>query len=283
MVRSVRLGLLGNGISRTRAKNLHELLGEMYDLQVTYQVMDLENQAPPVSIEDELIRCREEGFRGVNVTHPYKKDAFDVVATMEKFPHGLTSVNTVLLDGATMVADNTDYSGFYHAFLNQFGSDYAAGQVLMFGAGGVGVAVAFALKQLALKELVIYDLQTETAQNLVDHLCRHDIPARMAGDDLVAEMDQANGLVNATPVGMFQYPGCPFPREGIRGQDWAFDAVYTPVETSFLRRCAAAEVVTLSGFRLFLYQGLDAFERFTGVVPDADAVETEFLKRYPLE
>ncbi|WP_136810667.1 shikimate dehydrogenase family protein [Desulfosediminicola flagellatus] len=283
MSKTVKLGLLGNGISRTRAKVLHELLGEMYGLQVTYQVMDLGEHPTPVSISDELKRCSGEGFRGVNVTHPYKQDAFKTVTLLDHFPTGLTSVNTVLFESEKMVADNTDYSGFYDAFVNQFGSNYSPGRVLMLGAGGVGVAIAFALKQLALTELVIYDLEPGVAEKLVSQLCYHDIPAKVAGDDLVAEMLGADGLINATPVGMFQYPGNPFPQEGFRSQNWAFDAVYTPVETAFIRQCEDCGISTLSGFRLFLYQGLNAFERFTGITPDASTVESEFLKRYPLE
>lgn len=283
MSKTIKLGLLGNGISRTRAKNLHELLGELYGLKVTYQVMDLEKHTPPVSIVRELERCRDEGFRGVNVTHPYKQKAFRAVTPMEHFPDGLTSVNTVLFEKQLMLADNTDYSGFYSAFLDQFGGDYDSGRVLMFGAGGVGVAIAYSFKQLKLKELVIYDLNLEVAMSLVSQLRKSQIPARIAGDDLVSEMQQADGLINATPVGMFQYPGNPFPTEGFHSQKWAFDAVYTPVDTTFLQQCRGKGIETLSGFRLFLYQGFNAFQHFTGVTPDAKTVEVEFLKRYALE
>jgi shikimate dehydrogenase len=280
----IQLGLLGNGISRTRAKDLHELLGEMYDLEVHYRIMDLGSLPTPVSITRELKRCSNEGFRGVNVTHPYKRDAFLSVNLMENFPDGLTSVNTVIFESGRMIADNTDYSGFYHAFMTQFGQHYAPGRVLMFGAGGVGVAIAFALKKLAVSELVLYDLDSEMAQNLVNLLRDNDIPARSANrDDLVNEMRQADGLVNATPVGMFQYPGNPFPADGFSSQKWAFDAVYTPVDTEFLQHCRKSDIVTLSGFRLFLYQGLNAFQHFTSVIPDAEEVEKTFLKRYPLE
>jgi shikimate dehydrogenase len=283
MSHKIQLGLLGNGISRTRAKDLHELLGEMYDLNVSYRVMDLGAQPAPVSITRELERCRDEGFRGVNVTHPYKRDAFLAVNLMENFPSGLTSVNTVIFENGQMRADNTDYSGFYHAFVSQFGPQYTPGRVLMFGAGGVGVAIAVALKRLALTELVIYDIQPEMARNLVNLLRENSIPARIARKDLAGEMKEVDGLINATPVGMFQYPGNPFPEEGFDSQNWAFDAVYTPVDTEFLIQCRKTGIATLSGFRLFLYQGLNAFERFTGVTPDAEAVESEFLKRYPLE
>jgi len=52
------------------------LLAELHGLNVTYQPMDIVGLTAPVSIARELERCRDEGFHGVNVTHPYKRDAF---------------------------------------------------------------------------------------------------------------------------------------------------------------------------------------------------------------
>ncbi len=283
MSQRVQLGLLGNGIGRSRAKNLHELLGEIFVLQVNYRVMDLGGRTEAVSIADELARCRDEGFRGVNVTHPYKREAFLCVKPLPQFPAGLTSVNTVLFEAPVMHADNTDYSGFIAAFRSQFGEDCRPGRVLMLGAGGVGVAIAYGLARLGAGELVIHDTRPESAEGLVRQLAASNIPARLADPDLAGEMHQADGLINATPLGMFQYPGNAFPLAGFARQKWAFDAVYTPENTEFLRECRNRGIDTLSGFKLFLYQGLHAFLRFTGINADAAEVEPEFLKRYPLE
>ena len=78
----------------------------------------------------------------------------------------------------------------------------------------------------------------------------------------------ADGLVNATPVGMHQHPGTPIPKAMIGGQSWAFDAVYTPVETRLLLDAMDAGLEVLSGYELFFYQGIDAFEVFTGLRVD---------------
>lgn len=283
MSQPIKLGLLGNNIGRSQAKNLHELLGEMHGLDVTYQPMDLLDREQSVSIAVELERCRNEGFRGVNVTHPYKRDAFAHVPTVTGFPKGLTSVNTVLFSESGMLGDNTDFTGCCRAFRCHFGEAFRPGRVLMLGAGGVGVAIAYAMKRLGVDELVIHDVRADLAQELVTrmHICQRE--SRLAGPDLVAEMQNADGLINATPIGMFQYPGNPFPEEGFGNQRWAFDAVYTPQYTQFLQQCGQCGIETLTGFYLFLYQGVDAFERFTGFTVDAKAVKRTFLERFPLE
>ncbi len=283
MSESIRLGLLGNNLGRSRAKNLHEMLGGLYGLDVTYEPIDLIDRPAPVVIEQELKRCRKLGFRGVNVTHPYKRDAFNCVTTMPRFPAGLTSVNTVLFNDDAMLADNTDFSGCCRGFEKLFDNDSRPGRVLLLGAGGVGVAIAYALREAAAEELIIADIDEQLAKDLAGQLDGRAMSARVADPDLRTEMDGADGLVNATPVGMFQYPGNPFPAAAIKNQSWAFDAVYTPENTEFLKTCRELNIKTLSGFYLFLYQGLDAFKHFTGIDADASQVEPAFLERFPLE
>lgn len=282
----IKLGLLGNGIGRSRAKYLHELIGSLYGLQLEYLPMDLAGQSR-VRIQDELERCRREGFQGVNVTHPYKRKAFNHVEPLPGFPSGLTSVNTVLFEPGATVAGNTDYSGFCHAFRSQYGETAKPGRVMMFGAGGVGLAIAFGLNTLSASELIVVDNSPENAAALTAQLRTSPLPLRSIPaqnrDEIIATMAEMDGLINATPIGMYQYPGNPFPEPGIGGQQWAFDAVYTPVHTEFLRLAGTRGLDILTGFKLFLYQGLDAFELFCGMPVNAEAVETAFLNAYPLD
>jgi shikimate dehydrogenase len=282
MTEIVKLGLLGDGIGRSRAKLLHELIGEIYGIAIDYRPMDLAARKG-VAIRDELLRCRNEGFQGVNVTHPYKREAFHCVELLDGFPPGLASINTVLFRGERMLADNTDYSGLLRAFDDRFGAAFRPGRVLVLGTGGVGLAILFALHRLDATELVVHDSRPGLARKVVDELLSHGLPIREASASLVEEMRAADGLVNATPVGMFQYPGMPFPADGIDAQRWVFDAVYTPENTEFLAQCRRHDIEAISGFKLFLYQGLDAFHRFTGIEVDAETVQRAFLKRYPFE
>lgn len=74
----------------------------------------------------------------------------------------------------------------------------------------------------------------------------------------------ADGLVNCTPLGMIGYGGNAFKDVQLTGRKWICDAVYTPIETAFLKDGEAAGVEILSGCELFLYQGIHAFQLFTG-------------------
>lgn len=282
MKEKLKLGLLGNGITRSGSKKLHELIGEIYNLDVSYELRDL-SKKENVKIEDELNQCIEEGFVGVNVTHPYKRDAFKCVDVLENFPKGLTSVNTVIFKDKDFKADNTDYIGFYSAYIEQFDNYTKPGKVLMLGAGGVGLAIGHALYKLGVEEFIIYDRDEELAHELINVLKESGLNVRFMTGTLEDEMQKVDGLINATPLGMFQYPGSAFPALAISNQKWAFDAVYTPESTEFLQECRDKGLTTISGFKLFLYQGISAFSRFSGLDIDSKIVEKIYLERYPLK
>ena len=140
------------------------------------------------------------------------------------------------------------------------------------GAGGVGQAIGYAVARCQPEEIIVADNDRARAAALVHGLMASGVRARIAAGDVAAEARAADGLNNATPMGMSQYAGSAFPAAAIGGQRWAFDAVYTPIETVFTARARKAGMDVLSGFELFFCQGLDAFEKFTGIkVPEDDA------------
>jgi shikimate dehydrogenase len=69
---------------------------------------------------------------------------------------------------------------------------------------------------------------------------------------------------------MTGYPGTAVEGALMHGASWAFDSVYTPVDTLFLRDAAQAGLAIMSGYELFFHQGIDAFRHFTGIDVDAD-------------
>jgi shikimate dehydrogenase len=72
-------------------------------------------------------------------------------------------------------------------------------------------------------------------------------------------------------------PGNPMPDWAIGPAKWAFDAVYTPKDTAFLKAAEAQCLKTLSGWELFFHQGLDAWAIFSGQQADATRLRAELL------
>ncbi|MGX1309282.1 shikimate dehydrogenase [Amorphus suaedae] len=271
----IRLGLIGDNIRQSRSPALHRLAGAICGLDVSY---DLLVPAEQGATFDELFeRCRDTGYRGVNVTYPYKERAFDRVVVEEPAVRRLGACNTVLF-AEPPIGHNTDYSGFQSAFAAAFGRR-PPGRVAMAGAGGVGKAIAFALAELGASAIAVFDRDTAKAERLV-----RLFSAAAPGTPLEAvatmeeAMDGADGLVNCTPLGMTGHPGSAMPRALMPRSGWAFDAVYTPLDTEFLCSAKSSGLAVLSGYELFFHQGIDAFRLFTGMEPESDALR-EALQR----
>src|SRR5690606_14269323 len=88
---------------------------------------------------------------------------------------------------------------------------------------------------------------------------------------------RADGLVNATPIGMASYPGSPLPLAWLRPALWVADIIYFPAETALLHGARASGCVTLPGAGMAIYQAVKAFELFSGIAPDPEAMARHFL------
>ena len=88
-----------------------------------------------------------DGFRGVNITYPYKETVVADVVINDPLVGAMSAVNTVVFENGGLLGFNTDYSGFISAYRRVF-KNHAPGKVCLIGAGGVGKAVAFGLLAL---------------------------------------------------------------------------------------------------------------------------------------
>jgi shikimate dehydrogenase len=208
--------------------------------------------------------CDATGFRGINITYPYKERVITKLEIADPTVQAIAACNTVVFNGGRPHGDNTDYTGFIDAFRHAFGRA-RPGAVTMAGAGGVGRAVAFALATLGASKLRLFDRDHHKAEMLAASITAAfaTISVDIAGS-IEDAASGADGLVNCTPLGMAGHPGTAIPKRVIGSQRWAFDAVYTPVETRFLLDARAAGLDVISGYELFFHQGVNAFKIFTG-------------------
>jgi shikimate dehydrogenase len=93
---------------------------------------------------------------------------------------------------------------------------------------------------------------------------------------LEAEIAAADGIVNATQVGMRGFPGNPVPTSALRADHWAADVIYTPIETDFIKAAAAKGASVLNGSGMCVHQAAEAFRQFAGVKPDIARLHRAF-------
>ncbi|WP_226780243.1 shikimate dehydrogenase family protein [Oceaniglobus trochenteri] len=261
---TLRAGLIGEHISRTRLPAALRIMCDHAGLDLDFTLFDTA-EIEDFDFDTTLDMARQDGWTGMTVTHPFKTMARDYAAGgMEEGVAHLGACNTLVF-GAGVAGHNTDYTGFLAAFAAHA---IAPGTVVMMGAGGVAQALAPALMELGATHLAICDTDPARAAALAAG-CGAEPVALADAPGFVA---RADGLVNATPLGMAEYPGSAFPAATLGPQRWAFDAVYTPTRTAFLQDSAAAGLHCITGFELFRAMALRSFEAYTGLALPADEI-----------
>lgn len=275
----IKLGLIGDNITRSKSPRLHRTAGTLTGLVVTYDRLIPKDLG--MSFEDTFSQAQTTGFRGINVTYPYKEVAAKMVAIPDAGMAAIGAVNTVVFGADGPLGFNTDYTGFKRAYRGVMGEG-SPGTVCLIGTGGVGKAVAFGLLDLGADVIRCVDLDPAKAEGLADALRGVADKTRIeVATDAQKAARGANGIVNCTPLGMVGIGGTPLPRAAMEGASWAFDAVYTPVDTEFLADAEAAGLRIISGFELFFGQGIDAWGIFTDVAIDPAALRQAISKETP--
>ena len=275
--RLLRAGLLGRGIEESRSPQMHEAEGARLGLRYEYRLFDFDRLAlRDAELPRLMTRLREEGFSGVNVTHPFKEHIVPHLDRLSSDAAAIGAVNTVVFDAQGTVGHNTDCWGFAESFRRGL-SRPGLEEVVLLGAGGGGMAVARALQDLGVRRLAIFDTNAGKAARLVAAVNSDPGPTgAVVAEDREAALLRADGLVNATPVGMAKYPGTPIESRWLRPALWVAELIYFPAETELLRAAAAAGCDTLRGEGMAIFQAVKAFELITGLSPDAQEMAHHF-------
>ena len=273
----LKLGLIGDNIAQSRAPLLHRLAGQQNGLVVQYD--RLVPHALGVAFDPLFDSCPERGYRGINITYPYKERAASKVRIDDPLVRAIGAVNTVLFDASGASGLNTDHTGFIAAY-RQVRGTAAPGIACLIGTGGVGRALAFGLVALGATEIRLVDRDTSKAEALACDLEHLSAATRViVHSDAIRASRGATGLLNGTPIGMVGHGGSPWPAASLADADWAFDAVYTPMDTPFLRDAKASGLTILSGYELFFYQGVHAWAHFSGLPLDEARLRAELLEQ----
>ncbi|HEX4948791.1 MAG TPA: shikimate dehydrogenase [Blastocatellia bacterium] len=275
----VQVGLIGAGIQASRSPHLHESEARALGLAVSYRLLDLEQLNVGVEALPQLLASvQEQGFAGVNITHPCKQAVIPWLDELSADAAAIGAVNTVVFTNGKRIGHNTDCFGFAESFRRGFGA-VARDKVVLLGAGGAGSAVAQAALQLGVTSLWMHDVDSARATALTERLQQQFGRERVAVvTHLATAMAEADGLIQATPIGMHNHPGVPLPMELLRPAHWVAEVIYFPLETELLKQARALGCRTLDGSGMAVFQAAAAFELFTGVPPDYERMLRSFAE-----
>jgi shikimate dehydrogenase len=274
------VGLVGADIGSSLSPSLHEREADRHGVRYLYELIDLARLGLAAEDVGELVTAaRRLGFRGLNITHPCKQQVVKYLDDLSPEAAELGAVNTVVFDGGRSTGYNTDRYGFT-AGLARALPGVTAERVVLIGAGGAGAAVASAMARSGTRHLSVVDADAEQARRLAGALRRHhDLTVQTASAPAVpALLAAADGLINATPVGMQGHPGMPVAAEDLPAGLWVADVVYRPLETELLRAARDRGCRTAGGGGMVVFQAAEAFRLFTGRAPDEERMYRDFAE-----
>ncbi|WP_207587899.1 shikimate dehydrogenase [Halomontanus rarus] len=254
-------GIIGNPVEHSLSPPMHEAAFRERGIDAKYVTFE----ADVDRIEEAFHGAEALGVDGLTVTLPFKHDAFEFVEPEESVRR-VGAVNTIDFTESGPVGYNTDMTGTLRAFEHHDVALDGADAVVV-GAGGAARALAFGFEEAG-ADVAIANRTESKAHDLAD-----EVPGATGHglDELPELMAEVDVVANATSVGL-ESDDSVAPADAWHSDLVAFDAVYTPLETTFLGDAKAAGAQTIDGAWMLLFQGVDAFEIWTGEEAPVDAM-----------
>ncbi|AUG29015.1 shikimate dehydrogenase [Microbacterium hominis] len=280
MTRSYLVGLIGSGIGSSSTPALHESEADAHGVRYLYRTIDIDALGRTAADGAELVRQAQElGYDALNITHPCKQTVLSALDELSPDAELLGAVNTVVFRDGRAIGANTDHSGFAQGLRDGLDSP-ALDRVVLLGSGGAGSAIAFALLNAGTRVLSVFDPVVERARAVRTALGPAFPGAEIVAigaDELAAAIGAADGLVNATPIGMVGHPGIPVDPSLLHSGLWVADAIYRPLRTELIETAQALGCAVLDGGRMVVGQAADTFRLITGRDADPERMRARFL------
>ena len=268
-------GVIGSPINHSRSPVLHGYWLRKYGIRGHYIPMDVAQS----DLEEVLRALPKAGFVGVNVTIPHKEKVLAIADLVTDRAALIGAANTLIFrkDGK-LHADNTDGYGFVEN-LRQGAPNWQpqSGPAAVIGGGGAARAVIASLLEVGVPEIRLSNRTRARANAL-----REEFGAKIAVYEWVQAGNMLEGaatVVNASSLGMVGKPEFRIPLDALSPDAVVTDLVYTPLETTFLRRAADIGATTVDGLGMLLHQAAPGFERWFGQRPEVDDALRQIMLR----
>ncbi len=261
-----RYAVVGNPIAHSKSPEIHAAFARQTGEDLRYERL----LAPLDGFGPAVAAFRAAGGRGLNVTVPFKGEAYRLANDATARARAAEAVNTLRFEGARIYGDNTDGVGLVRDLAANLAVGIGGRRVLIVGAGGAARSVIEALLDAQPAEVVVVNRTGERAEAFERQFTGRVRGAGFEalpryGFDLVINASSA-GLAGAAP---------PLPESAFAPGATAYDMVYGEGETPFLalaRRSGAARVA--DGLGMLVEQAAESFFVWRGVRPATAPVLT---------
>lgn len=273
-----RYAVIGNPVEHSLSPAIHPEFARAIGQDIVYEKI----LAPLDGFRDAVFRFRDEGGKGLNVTLPFKHEAWQVSGQRSGFALAAGAVNTLTFRGSEIIGDNTDGIGLVRDLARNLQVPLGGKRVLLMGAGGASYGVLEPLLREQPDLMVIANRTLEKAIALVGHFekfqqyAAQGVAARsyesLAGFqfDLVINATSAS-LANAMP---------PIPAGIFAPGAMAYDMVYAR-RTPFMAFAQEQGARVSDGLGMLVEQAAESFFIWRGVYPETRAALAMLRRQMP--
>ncbi len=267
------LGVIADPVSHSLSPQIHNACLRKAKLDMIY----LPFRVPAEHLDGFMEICADLGLVGLSVTTPHKESILKHINALDDLAAGIKAVNTVLFRGNGVLGFNTDCHAALESLRPHLETQYEEQpfkglRVLILGAGGVARAIAFGLNREGAKVFICARNYREADSLAAELQCRSvDWTGRVN--------HECDILINATTVGMHpNLDESPYEKEWFDKNTIAFDVVYNPEQTLFIKFAREKGCRVVTGVDMFVKQAARQFEMFTGQKPDVNLIRDVIKK-----
>lgn len=256
--------VIGNPITHSKSPLIHALFAEQTGQDMRYAAIE----APLDGFGATITRLRNGGYKGCNVTVPFKFEAYHLCNQLTGRARAARAVNTLLFEGGEILGDNTDGAGLVTDIEQNLGYRLLFKKVLLMGAGGAACGVIWQLFNAG-ASIVIANRTVAKAQQMAAEFTSYGTVFASSYEALAGQ--QFDVVINATSSSLSDALP-PLPAGVFAPCALAYDMMYGR-QTPFLHfaREQGAEQVA-DGLGMLVEQAAEAFFKWRGVRPETAPV-----------
>ena len=265
-------GIIGNPVSHSLSPILQNTLAKEMNIDMSYSAFHVTE-----NIKEAIKGAFALDIKGFNVTIPYKKDMLDIVSDIDDRAKKIGAINTLIKTENGYKGYNTDIIGLgmslYNNNLSIKGKD-----IIILGAGGAAKAVLYLAIEEGVKSITLVNRNISKAKELRVEVGIKDISV-ISLDDLKSNinlLDKDNYFAfQTTNVGMHpNVEDCIIEEEAFYEKcDSGIDLIYTPFETSFIKKMKSNGKICINGLDMLILQGVASFEIWNNIKVKKDTIE----------
>ena len=256
-----KYAVIGNPIAHSKSPLIHAEFAKQTNQDISYETVLAPLDGFAATLQDLI----NQGFKGVNVTVPFKLEAFGLCATRSSQVSLAGAVNTMIFADFGIIGYNTDGDGLINDITDNLKREIKGKRVLLLGAGGAAEGVFQSLLVQHPELLVVANRSLDKAEKVVSK--SHDKAWQVVASSFKdLKNQQFDIVINATSTGLSDI-ALPIPNGIFAKNCLAYDMMYGR-ETPFMAQARTNGAQVADGLGMLVEQAAEAFYLWRGVRPE---------------